>query len=251
MNNWFDLEGKVALITGGTRGIGFSLAKNLAELGVDIAVIGYSSDETEIKELVESFGRKFLFLQINLLSRNERKKIIEKVVTNFGTLDILINNAGRQYNAPASSYELETWDQDIELMLTAVLDLSQQAYEVMKNRGGKIIHIASISSFQGARNIIGYTTAKHGLIGMTKSMSNEWAKENININAIAPGIIETDMSQATTEDSEHAKVLKSRIPSGRFGKPEDLVGAVVFLSSQASCHVNGSVITVDGGWLGR
>jgi len=251
MNNWFDLEGKVALITGGTRGIGFSLAKNLAELGVDIAVIGYSSDETEIKELVESFGRKFLFLQINLLSRNERKKIIEKVVTNFGTLDILINNAGRQYNAPASSYELETWDQDIELMLTAVLDLSQQAYEVMKNRGGKIIHIASISSFQGARNIIGYTTAKHGLIGMTKSMSNEWAKENININAIAPGIIETDMSQATTKDSEHAKVLKSRIPSGRFGKPEDLVGAVVFLSSQASCHVNGSVITVDGGWLGR
>ena len=250
-NNSFNLVDKVALITGGRRGIGLAIAKSLATQGVHIAVVANSDNADEIKKFVLDKKRKFLYIKCDLTDRNSRIGLIKKVVDYFGKIDILVNNAGKQTFCPASEYKLEEWDNEIELMLTTVLDLSQQAYPCMKHEGGKIINIASISSFQGARNIIGYSTIKHALIGMTKCMSNEWAIDNININAIAPGIIETDMSKATTEDKEKSALLKSRIPSGNFGKPEDISGTAIFLCTDASKHINGSVITVDGGWLGR
>mgnify|MGYP003610158479 CR=1 FL=1 len=252
INELFDLSGKTALITGGRRGIGKALAIGLAKAGVNIVVIGKNDSAGEIEELVKSTGQNFYYFQVNLSNRHERKEIINKIISKVGIIDILINNAGFQQLCPADKYELDMWDNDMELLLTSVLDLSQQVYPYMRSKGGgKIIHIASISSFQGARNIIGYATAKHALIGMTKCMSNEWAKDNINVNAIAPGIIETDMSKETVEDLEKSLLLKGRIPSGKFGKPDDIVGAVIFLASNASSHVHGSVVTVDGGWLGR
>lgn len=252
MNGLFDLRDKTALITGGRRGIGAALAVGLAQAGVDIAVIGQNDTAGEIEEAVKKYGRQFYYFQVDLTDRGQREGIVGQVVSKLGRLDILVNNAGYQQFCPAHEYDLQMWDKDMELLLTSVLDLSQQAYPAMqKQGGGKIIHIASISSFQGARNIIGYATAKHALIGMTKCMANEWAKDSINVNAIAPGIIETDMSKGTVGNPEKAEMIKGRIPSGRFGQPEDIVGTLIFLASEASSHIHGTVVTVDGGWLGR
>jgi len=252
MSTLFNLQGKTALITGGRRGIGLAFAKALSLEGVDIAVIGKEADYTNVKNIVEKNGQRFYYLHLDLTKRESRVDIVKKVIEKLGHIDILINNAGYQFLSPAQDYPLEQWDYDVELMLTSVLDLSQQVFTYMKKQNsGKIIHIASISSFQGARNIIGYSTVKHALIGMTKCMSNEWAQYNINVNAIAPGIIETDMSASTVKDKDKADILKSRIPSGKFGTTQDLVGTLIFLSSNASNHIHGTTITVDGGWLGR
>jgi len=248
----FDLTGKKALITGGRRGIGAALAIGLAQKGVDIAIIGQAADVGNIQNTIEKLGQKCYYFQVDLKNRDERKNIISKIIDTLGQIDILINNAGYQTVCSIENYSLEMWDDDIELLLTSIFDLSQQVYPFMKkNGGGKIIHIASISSFQGARNIIGYATAKHALVGLTKCMSNEWAKDNININAIAPGIIESDMSKETIKNRAKADVLKGRIPSGRFGLPSDLIGPIIFLCSDASSHIHGTVIPIDGGWLGR
>ncbi len=252
MSDLFDLKGKTALITGGRRGIGAAIAVGLAEAGVDIAVIGQNETAGEVENAVREQGRDFHYFQVDLADRKQREGIVERVVSELGRLDILVNNAGYQQLCPVHEYDLQMWDRDMELLLTAVLDLSQQAYPFMqKQKGGKIIHIASISSFQGARNIIGYATAKHALVGMTKCMANEWAKDNVNVNAIAPGIIETEMSRATVEDPDKSAAIRGRIPSGRFGKPEDIVGTLIYLASRAGSHVHGTVVTVDGGWLGR
>ncbi len=252
MSSLFNLSNKVALITGGTKGIGYSLALGLAREGVNIIVLGSSNDAGKIKDEVINIGQDFLYIQVDLTQRKQRINIIDKVIKKFGKLDILINNAGAQYLCPAKDYSLNQWDIDIELMLTSVLDISQQAYHIMSEQGGgKIIHISSISSFQGARNIIGYATVKHALIGMTKCMSNEWACENININTIAPGIVKTNMSKDTIDNKKKSEILKDRIPSGKFAQPEDLVGTAIYLASDASNHVNGTTIIIDGGWLGR
>ncbi len=252
MSSIFNLKDKVAVITGGRRGIGYALALGLAKEGVDIVVIGKSKEAGTIEKEIKKYNRKFIYIQCDLANRDDRKNLIEKIVNKMGKIDILINNAGVQTLCAAKDYSFSQWDFEMELMLTAVFDLSSQAYTFMeKQKSGKIIQIASISSYQGARNIIGYSTAKHALIGMIKCMSNEWAIDGININGIAPGIIETDMSKDTVEDKQKADILKSRIPSGKFGKPEDIVGTAIYLCSDASNHVNGTVITIDGGWLGR
>ncbi len=248
----FDVRGKVAMVTGGRRGLGRAMALGLAEAGARVAVVARSPDPGDLSAEMDCRGAEWLYLCCDLTDRASRVGLVDRVVECFGAIDVLVNNAGIQRKAPAATYSLSQWDEDLELLLTAALDLSQQAFPRMAARGwGRVIHIASISSFQGAREIIGYATAKHGIVGLTKCMANEWAPHGINVNAIAPGLFETDMASAVTADPVRSAELKGRIPSGRFGKPEDLVGPLLFLASEASRHVHGTVLLVDGGWMGR
>ena len=252
MTDLFDVKGKVALVTGGRRGLGRAMAIGLAEAGAIVAVIAKSPEASELEFEFQQRNAKLLYIPVDLSKRADRVGVVERVVSCFGRIDILINNAGSQYKSPAMDYPAFQWESDLELMLSAVLDLSQQAQPYMAAQGwGRIIHIASISSFQGARQIIGYATAKHGLIGLTKCMANEWSSLGINVNAIAPGLFETDMARSVLSDPVKAAELRGRIPSGRFGRPDELIGPMLFLASEASSHVSGSVILVDGGWMGR
>lgn len=252
MSALFDISGQVALVTGGRRGLGRAMALGMADAGARIAVVAASSEASDLQRELAGRGADFLYIQADLTRRNEREGLVNRVVEHFGRLDILVNNAGLQQKGSAVDYATNVWDVDIELLLTAVLDLSQQAARHMIPQGhGKIVQIASISSFQGARNIIGYSTAKHGLVGLTKCLANEWAALGINVNAIAPGIFETDMAAQTLADPIKTAELKGRVPAGRFGAPEDIVGPLLFLASNASRHVHGHVLLVDGGWMGR
>ena len=252
MDCTFSFLGKVALVTGGRRGLGRAMVMGLAASGAKIAVVSQSADDNGLRQEVEAAGSELLYLPANLADRSSRVGIIAAVVQHYGRLDILINNAGDQHRQSAIEYDLRQWDKDFDLLVTAVFELSQQAAKVMAEQGGgKIIHIASISSFQGARNIVGYSTAKHAIVGLTKCLANEWAPLNINVNAVAPGMIATDMAAHMTQDPKKALELCGRIPAGRFGMPDDVVGPVLFLASDASRYVNGHTFLVDGGWLGR
>lgn len=252
MKDWFDVTGKVALVTGGRRGLGKAMALGLVEARAKVVVVAKSSDDGDLRYEAEKLGGELAYIQANLTDRTERTGLIEKVTERFGHLDILVNNAGFQRRSPILEYSSSDWDEDLELLLTAVLDLSQQAARAMiKQGGGKIIQIASISSFQGARNIVGYASAKHALVGLTKCLANELASQNINVNAIAPGLFETEMASHVTTNSQHASELRGRIPAGRFGQPEDMIGPLLFLASDASKHVHGHILLVDGGWMGR
>lgn len=248
----FGLEGKVVLVTGGRRGLGRAMVLGFIRAGARVAVVALSKEAGDLERDVADLGGEVFYFSADLTERSARESVIDQVTDRFGRLDILVNDAGFQYRAPVMEYPSAQWDKDLELLLTAVLDLSRRAAGVMAaQHGGKIIHIASISSFQGARNIVGYTVAKHGLVGLTKAMANEWAPLNINVNAIAPGVFETDMARDLLEDPVRASEMRGRIPSGRFGQPDDMVGPVLFLASDASRHVHGHVLLVDGGWMGR
>ncbi|MDQ7824271.1 MAG: SDR family oxidoreductase [Candidatus Eremiobacteraeota bacterium] len=252
MENIFSVSGKVALITGGRRGLGKAMALGLARAGALVAVAARSDNPGDLEREIGDAGGRLFYLPADLLKPDERMGLVDRVAAHYGRLDILVNNAGLQHRAPALDYPLAQWHDDFELMLTAVLDLSQQAAKVMIPRGGgKIIHIASISSFQGARQIVGYAAAKHALVGLTKCLANEWASSHINVNAIAPGLFVTEMASHVSSDPKKSAELLGRIPSGRFGEPEDMIGPVIFLASDASRHVHGHVLLVDGGWMGR
>jgi 2-deoxy-D-gluconate 3-dehydrogenase len=252
MAGLFDVSGKVALVTGGRRGLGRAMALGLAGAGARVAVAARSPEADQLRRELAALGCELLYLPADLGRRAERQGLVDRVVAHFGRLDILVNNAGFQAQGAADSYPMATWDQDLELLLTAVLDLSQQAAPVMAAQGGgRIIHIASTSSFQGARRIIGYAAAKHALVGLTRCMANEWAERGINVNAIAPGLFETDMAAGLLGDPARADAMRGRIPAGRFGRPEDIVGPLLFLASDAARHVHGHVLLVDGGWMGR
>jgi 2-dehydro-3-deoxy-D-gluconate 5-dehydrogenase len=252
MSNLFDISGKVALVTGGRRGLGKAMAIGLVKAGAHVAVVAKSPEANELRDAFSEIGDELFYLSVDLCQPSLRRGLINRVVEHFGRLDILVNNAAIQFRSSALEYPLEQWNLDLEILLTAVFDLSQQAGKVMMAQGGgKIIHLASVSSFQGARQIVGYATGKHGLVGLTKCLANEWASKNINVNAIAPGLFETDMISYVMADPSHAADQLGRIPAGRFGKPEDLVGPLLFLASDASRHVHGHVLLVDGGWMGR
>ena len=207
-------------------------------------------------DLMETFSKENKFemryIQADLADRNARATLIEQAVKYFGRLDILVNAAGIQHRQPAMEFDLAKWDQVLSLMLTGVFELSQQAALVMdKQGGGKIVNIASVASFQGGWTIPAYAAAKHGVAGLTKALANEWASKNIHVNAIAPGYFDTDMCEAIIHDPVREVKIRERIPANRWGNPEDLVGPLLFLASDASNYVDGHILSVDGGWMGR
>lgn len=242
MNSLFDVSGKIALVTGGRRGIGRTLALALHEAGAKVAVVAKSQDSMDLPS-------EIFYFQADLSVRTERSHVIESVSQHYGGLDILVNNAAIIDYKSVLEHTPEIWDNLLAINLTAVFELSQVAARIMK--GGKIIQIASIASFNGARNIVGYATAKHGLIGMIKCLSNELMPLGINVNGIAPGIIETEMHSSLMNDQDRKREVVGRIPAGRLGTSDDLIGALLFLASDASRYVSGETIVVDGGYCGR
>ncbi|MCK4336708.1 MAG: SDR family oxidoreductase [Candidatus Aminicenantes bacterium] len=248
------LDGKTALVTGAKRGIGRALARALAESGADI--IGVSSSlkpsGSEVEKEVTSIGRKFKGYTCDFSNRKALYDFIEKARNDFPEINILVNNAGIILRKPAEEHPDDYWDRVIEINLNAQFVLTREISKGMIERGeGKIIFIASLLTFQGGILVPGYAASKGGIGQLTKALANEWASKGINVNAVAPGYIATDNTAALRADKERSQSILSRIPIGRWGEPDDLAGAVVFLSSQASDYVNGVIIAVDGGWLGR
>lgn len=232
-----NLSGKKAVVTGGRRGIGLALAIALLESEVAVTVIARSADRGELPSEID-------YIQADLAEPKERFGLLKAC----GNLDILVNNAGIVHSYPALSYPNDEWSKLLEINLTAVFDLSCQAVQLGCKR---IIQLASVSAFNGARNIVGYATAKHGLIGMTKCLSNEWAPIGVTVNNIAPGLIDTEMISSLVNDPKRTSEVVGRIPVGRLGTPNDIVGAMLFLASEQSQYVTGTTIAVDGGWLAR
>ena len=249
----FRLDGKRALVTGCTRGIGLGMAEALSQAGADIAGVSRSLKEgNKAEKLVKASGRDFKGYACDFSDRNALYDFIKKVKTDFGQVDILVNNAGTIRRKPAEEYPDEYWDEIIEVNLNAQFILSREFGKDMIKRGyGKIIFTASLLTFFGGITIPGYAASKGGIGQLTKALSNEWSKYGVNVNAIAPGYIVTDNTQALREDPVRNQGIVNRIPSGRWGTPEDLKGAVVFLASSASDYVCGTILIVDGGWTGR
>jgi 2-deoxy-D-gluconate 3-dehydrogenase len=250
--NPFDLSGKVALVTGASGGLGAAIAIALAEAGADVAVHGNSRTPTAAHDAVKAAGRRALDLVGDLRDRAFTDTMIPRIIESLGRFDIQINNAGAIRRAPAAVYSDADWDHLIEVNLTSVFRLARAAGAHFLAQGsGKIVNIASLLSFQGGLTVTAYTAAKGGVAQITKGLSNEWASRGINVNAIAPGYMVTDNSAALRADPVRSRQILERIPAGRWGDPSDLGGAAVFLSSRASDYVNGHVLVVDGGWLGR
>lgn len=253
IQNLFDLRGKTALVTGSKRGLGRAMAVGLAQAGADI--IGVSATQetngSEIQDLVEQEGRSFVGRRCDFSVRSDLYQLVEWVNDNY-QVDILINNAGTIRRTPALDHTDQDWDEVLETNLSAPFVLTRQLARPMIERGqGKIVFVASLLSFQGGITVPGYTAAKSAVAGLTRALANEWASEGVNVNGIAPGYMRTDNTQALQADPARSGAILARIPAGRWGEPEDLVGAAVFLSSPASDYVHGTVLVVDGGWLGR
>ena len=248
----FNLDGKVAIVTGASRGLGQGMAIALAQAGANVVGVG-QSDMKSTKAEINKVGREFFEIKADLTTTEKVDEIVRKTVEEFGIVDILVNNAGTIRRQDAIEYTEKDWDDILNLNLKTVFFLSQRvAKEFIKHKtGGKIISIASMLSFQGGIRVPAYTASKSGVAGITKSLANEWAKYNINVNAIAPGYMATDNTKAIREDDKRNLEILERIPAGRWGTPEDLAGAVVFLASKASDYVNGYTLAVDGGWLAR
>jgi 2-deoxy-D-gluconate 3-dehydrogenase len=249
----FRLDGRVALVTGANRGLGQGYALALAEAGADVALLG-RTDPDETTERVEATGRRVISLPYDLGTAGpaELTAAVDRVRAEFGRLDILVNNAGIIRRAPAEDASAADWDDVLTVNLDAVFHLSQAAGRVMLAQGGgRIINVASMLSFQGGIRVPAYTAAKHGVLGLTRALANEWAGRGVNVNAVAPGYIATDNTAALRADPARAEAILERIPAGRWGTPEDLMGAVVFLASDAARYVHGAVLPVDGGWLAR
>lgn len=251
--NSFNLEGKIALVTGASTGIGAAIAVGLAEAGAHVACHGNSHSPDDTCLHVRNLGRKTLALQGDLQDRSVPANLVEKTVKELGPIDILVNNAGLIRRAPAAEYSDEDWLTVIEVNLNSVFRLSQEAGKRMiaSDHGGKIINIASLLTFQGGITVPAYAASKGGVGQLTKALANEWAKYGIQVNAIAPGYIETDNTKALRENPTRFAEISSRIPAARWGTPRDLVGATVFLSSPASNYINGHILVVDGGWMAR
>lgn len=248
----FDLKGKVAAVTGPTRGIGRSMTIALAEAGADIALLQRNVEQTEVKKEIENLGGECVIIPCDLEKVKQMKEAIPSVVSYFGKIDILVNNAGIQHRSPTINFPEQNWDEVININLKAVWVLSQQAGRYMvQQKGGKIINLASLLSFQGGYNVPAYAASKGGVAQLTKALSNEWSSDNVNVNAIVPGYIATDMNTALIDDEIRGEQILNRIPSGRWGDPDDFKGAIIYLASNASNYVNGHLLAVDGGWLGR
>jgi 2-deoxy-D-gluconate 3-dehydrogenase len=248
----FKLDGKVAIVTGASTGLGQGMCVALAEAGAKIVGVDYV-DMPDTKAKIEEMGGEFLGVVGNLMSTEPIDSIIDAAVKRFGKIDILCNNAGIIRREDAIEFSEKNWDDVISINLKTVFFFSQAAAKqfVKQGTGGKIINVASMLSFQGGIRVPSYTASKSGVMGITRAMANEWAKLNININAIAPGYMATNNTAALRADAERSEAILERIPAGRWGTPDDVMGPVVFLASSASDYVNGYTIAVDGGWLAR
>jgi 2-dehydro-3-deoxy-D-gluconate 5-dehydrogenase len=249
----FDLSGRTALVTGCRRGIGRAAAVALAAAGADVVGVSASLESgSDIGAEVEALGRSFRPYRCDFAHRAAVHELVASVRRDVGAVDVLVNNAGTIERAPAAEHPDEMWDRVLEVNLTAQFVLSRELGQDMLARGrGKIVFVASLLSFQGGITVPGYTASKSGVVGLTKALANEWAGAGVNVNAVAPGYVVTDNTQALRDDSARREQILMRIPAGRWADPEDIAGAIVFLSSAAADYVHGAVLPVDGGWLGR
>jgi 2-deoxy-D-gluconate 3-dehydrogenase len=254
MKNTFDLTGKIALVTGCKRGIGMAMALGLAEAGADIIGVSASLElaGSDIEKAVTGLGREFKAYQADFSNRDSLYAFIKQLKADYPRIDILVNNAGTILRNPAAEHSDEFWDEVLEVNLSSQFILSREIGSRMIAQGsGKIIFTASLLSFQGGINVPGYAASKGGIARLTMALANEWAGKGVNVNAIAPGYISTDNTTALREDKDRSASILGRIPAGRWGEPEDFKGPVVFLASEASNYVHGTILTVDGGWMGR
>jgi 2-dehydro-3-deoxy-D-gluconate 5-dehydrogenase len=249
----FQINGKNALVTGSHRGLGAAIAVALAKAGANVGCHGRDPNPGAACDEIRAAGRKTFYFSADLTDSKLCSALIDETISKFGSLDILVNNAGAIRRAPAAEYPAEFWNELIALNLTAVFHLSQLAARHMleRGRGGKIVNIASILSFQGGILVPAYAAAKGGVAQLTKALANEWAAKGINVNAIAPGYMATDNTTVLRNDPVRSRQILDRIPAARWGEPDDIAGAAVFLCSSASDYVHGHVLAVDGGWLAR
>lgn len=248
----FRLDGKKALVTGSDKGLGAAIALALAEAGADVALHSRGSQPEKLMQQIRAVAHRATFISADLSDPGVCSRLISKAIDELGGLDILVNNAGTIRRGPAVEHSLEDWELVLAVNLTSVFRLCQLAGKHMIERGGgKIINIASALSFQGGILVPGYAASKGGIAQLTKALANEWAAKQVNVNAIAPGYMITDNTAALRSDSQRSGKILERIPAGRWGEPEDLRGAAVFLASAASDYVNGHILAVDGGWLAR
>ena len=249
----FKLDGKVAIVTGGAIGLGRGMSIGLAQAGADVMVVGHQDTDSGVVAEIEALGRKALYVQADLTSIEPIQGLVGQAVETFGHVDILVNNAGIIRREDSVKFTEADWDDVMNINVKTVFFFSQAvANQFLKQgNGGKIINIASMLSFQGGIRVPSYTASKSGVKGMTMLMANEWAREGINVNAIAPGYMATDNTAQLRADATRSAEILGRIPADRWGEPKDLAGAAVFLASKASDYINGYTLAVDGGWLAR
>jgi 2-dehydro-3-deoxy-D-gluconate 5-dehydrogenase len=248
----FSLKGKTALVTGAASGLGAAIALALADAGAHVACHGNRRPADETAEKIRGIGREGRSFAANLASDEGADKLFSEVAAAMGAPDILVNNAGMIHREAAVDHELAAWKQVLQVNLTSAFRLCQLAgREMLHRKQGKIINIASMMTFQGGIRIAAYTASKGAIAQMTKALANEWAPQNVQVNAIAPGYFRTENTSALQKDETRNRQILERIPAGRWGDPEDLAGAAVFLASAASDYVTGTVLVVDGGWLAR
>jgi 2-dehydro-3-deoxy-D-gluconate 5-dehydrogenase len=248
----FRLDGQVAVITGGNRGLGLHIALALAEAGADIVSVQHAASAPALVEKTGKLGRRALAVGADLKDDRSAEEVLSAALQAFGRVDVLVNNAGIQRRTPSERFPLADWDEVMAINLRAVFVYSQAFGRHFLAQGrGKIINIASVQSLIGGWTIPAYTASKHGLAGLTKTLCNEWAGRGVNVNCIAPGYMDTEMTAALKADPERSRAINERIPAGRWGQPADLAGAAVFLASAASDYINGHVLVVDGGWMAR
>ncbi len=252
--NKFSLKGKVAIVTGASTGLGQGMAIGLADAGADVVGVDYVSS-AETKQKIESLGRKYVEVQANLITIDKKglEAIVAKAVDACGHVDILVNNAGIIRREDSLEFSEKNWDDVMNINVKTVFFFSQAVANqfVKQKTGGKIISVASMLSYQGGIRVPSYTASKSGVKGITMTMANEWAKYNINVNAIAPGYMATNNTAALRDDETRSGQILERIPAGRWGTPEDVAGTCVFLASSAADYINGYTVAVDGGWLAR
>jgi len=249
----FSLSGRRALVTGASRGLGAAMAMALAEAGADVVCASSRpGGAEETASAICGTGRKAWTVHANLANAAERNAMADAAEQAAGSIDILVNNGGSIARYPAESYPEAEWHRVLQTNLDAVFFLSQRFGQgMLKRRAGKIINVASLLSFSGGITVAAYTASKHAVAGVTKALANEWAKHNVQVNAIAPGYFATDNTRRLRDDPQRFADISARIPAGRWGSPSDLAGAVVFLASQASDYMNGHLLVVDGGWMAR
>ncbi|MFC5530085.1 2-dehydro-3-deoxy-D-gluconate 5-dehydrogenase KduD [Cohnella yongneupensis] len=248
----FELTGKTAIVTGAGRGLGRAIAIGLAEAGANVVLVTNRTPADEVKQAIEALGRQANVVTADIGDRGQLPGVIDSALQTFGTVNILVNNAGIIRRTPAAEHAYADWQEVLDVNLNSVFVLSQLAGRVMIEQGsGKIINVASMLSFQGGINVLGYTASKHAVAGLTKALANEWASKGVQVNAIAPGYMATDNTEALRNDPTRSKQILERIPAGRWGSDADLVGPAIFLASSASDYMNGHVLCVDGGWMNR